>query len=317
MTEHTPNQSGPTPEGWSPGAVLRAAADAELTPEQLASLPSIDRREQRIAFERDLRDAVARSMRGSENVAPADLRRRIETLFLAEPTADRSLPAEDPPAGVVRTPMGDTRQRSFWSRVPGIGAIAAVLMLCATFVFFAVRQNQTNAVNPQDSTTLRASTLASFVHDEHQHCADDRDYADRKFKVHDLAGAIEIAREHFGAVPSILESGFESFASHGFDFGGLSRCAVPGKGKSVHLVFRAVEPPERIVSLFLQKDENDWRIADSRCARIHEGLPEDQTVTTWRRDGFFFFLFTAHQDDLETFHALLQVPAKQCSFSVR
>lgn len=312
MTEHTPNQSGPTPEGWSPGAVLRAAADAELTPEQLASLPAIDRREQRIAFERDLRDAVARSMRGSENAAPADLRRRIETMFDAEPPADLSAPAE-----VVRTPMGDTRQRSFWSRASGIGAVAAVLMLCATFVFFAVRQNQTNAVNPQDSTTLRASTLASFVHDEHQHCADDRDYADRKFKVHDLAGAVEIAREHFGAVPTIIERGFESFASHGFEFGGLSRCAVPGKGKSVHMVFRAVEHPQRIVSLFIQKDEQEWRISDSRCARIHDGLPDAQTVTVWRRDGFFLFLFTTHHDDLQTFHALLEVPAKQCSFSVR
>ena len=314
MTEQNPNHPESLPGDLSIGATLRAAADAELTPAQEQALPHVDRRDDRVTFERDLRDAVRRVMGGAETGAPEALRGRIEAMFrdgVGDPESHDD--ASDRP-GVIRTPMGDTRERSFWTRVSGIGAVAAVLALCATVVVFSLRQSQSpNATS--GATTLQASTLASFVHDEHEHCAGDREYADRKFKVNDVAGAVDVAREHFGEVPSMLERGFEDLETIGFGFAGLSRCAVPGKGKSVHIVFDSTIETSRLVSLFIQKDENDWRISDSRCARVHEGLPEGQTVTVWRREGFFFFLFTLHQDDLETFHALLGVPAKQCSLS--
>ncbi len=325
MTEHDPNISGRVPEDLPLGARLRAVADAEI--DHGAPAPEgVDRADARIAFERALRESVARTMGGAGTGAPPELRARIESMLrgaVAEPAG-----ADGAPDGVVRSPLGDTRDRSFWSRVSGVAAVAAVLALCATVVVFSVRALQSNQGPTLGGVaTLQASTLTSFIHGEHQHCAADPAYTARKIDASDLAGARAFAASHLDGVPAVLRDGFEDVRRAGFEFAGIGDCHVPGKGRSVHIVFREAGGDRggdrvselgggrALVSLFVQVDERQWSLASERCAMVREGLPRGASMAAWRDDGFLYFLFTPRADHLATFRVLLDVPEKECRLS--
>lgn len=281
-----------------PGARIRAVADAELGPDHLRG---IEDAEPRVAFERSLRESVARAMSGAQTAAPHELRAGIQGLLGA------SAPA--PHDGVVPTSMGDTRLRSFWAGWPVAGrmlAVAAVLALCAVVIVTSSRHST-------PGSTMQAGLLASFVHEQHDRCRTDQVYRQQKFTADDFEAGRELARLHLGEVPALMEHGLRSLERIGFTFAGMGRCAVPGTGPSVHLVFQREDAGTRMVSLFIQSDRGEWALADSSCALLESEGQEDQAVVLWRDDRFLYFLFAGRGEDLELFRQELGVPSRQGS----
>ena len=302
MSEQNPKRSsGPD---LPPGARIRAAADGEFHQEEHASaLKGVPDGEARLAFERSLREAVGRAMGGPGTEAPAQLRARIEAA-LAEDGAERD--------AVVRSSLGDTRERSFWAGVGRMAAVAAVLILCVSVVIVASRQFGSFSRGP----TLHAGLLASFVQEQHDRCTLDAEYATRKLSALEPAEAVDLARAHIGGVPPLIAGGFARIRQTGFTFAGMGRCAVPGEGPSVHVVFLGgTDGIEQMVSLFVQTDVNEWSLAEARCATVRRGLERDQTMVAWRAGGFVYFLFTNVPEHERAFRAALDVPAKECRLS--
>lgn len=294
MSEQNPNDIDITQ--LSAASRVRAVADGEL---DAGHLGEIEGAEARLAFERDLREAVARAMGGSESAAPAELRERIGAMLRASDGGRQR-------AGVIQTPMGDTRERSFWGGIGRVLAVAAVLVLCATAVIVSSRQ----VTGPPPGHALQAGLLTSFVHDQHDLCRTDPVYSAAKFTAKDLKSALALARDHLGAVPALIERGFKGLKRIGFRFAGMGRCAVPGEGPSVHVVFKDDDAGGRMVSLFIQVDRHQWVLADSHYALLHDGLEGGQVVVAWRDDQFLYFLIATRDEDLALFRRELGVPSQ-------
>ena len=269
---------------------MRAVADAELGPEHLEGIEGADAQ---VAFERDLRSSIARVMGESASSAPAELRDRLQAMLGAGDAGQ---------SNVVQTPMGDTRSRSFWSGIGRIAAIAAVVALCASAVIMSSRQ-------PSSGHTLQAGLLASFVHNQHDRCQTDQHFSNQKFTATNLESAISLAREHLGEVPALIKRGFKNLEQIGFRFTGMGRCAVPGQGHSVHVLFRGDDAANRVVSLFIQVDRHQWVLADAQSAMVRDGLSGDQVVVVWHDDRFMYFLFASQNEDLAAFRRELGVPS--------
>lgn len=297
MSEQNPNLDGVNGE-LPRGAMLRAVADGESpTP---AGLGSDD--EARIGFERGLRECVGRSLGATS--APDELRARIEGLLRGK--------GVDETRDVVRTPLGDTRRQSFWSGVAGLASVAAVLAICATVVVMAVLQSRTGGVAPADRQA--ASMLATFVQSAHDKCSVENEHTKRKFTARDSGSAEEMSRKILGGVPPIVDGGFASLAGSGFEFAGLGGCGVPGRGPSVHIVFRSLDGEDRAASLFIQTN-GDWHVTESRCATVREGLADGRTMVVWESGGFQHYLFSAHSGDLRVLRKALGAPSRECQMS--
>lgn len=301
MSEQNPNLDGVNGE-LPRGAMLRAVADGETpTP---AGLGSDD--EARVGFERGLRDCVGRSLGGT--TAPAELRARIEGMLGGGAGAGE----HETDGGVVRTPLGDTRRQSFWSGVAGLASVAAVLAICSTVVVMAVLQSRGGGVAPADRQA--ASMLATFVQTAHDKCSVENEHTKKKFTARDSGSAEEMSRKILGGVPPIVDNGFASLAGSGFEFAGLGGCGVPGRGPSVHIVFRSLDGGNRAASLFIQSN-GDWHVTESRCATVREGLADGRTMVVWETGGFQHYLFSAHSGDLRVLRKALGAPSRECQMS--
>ena len=297
MTVREPNESplGPT-------ALVRAAADGELTPEQKrlleAHLQANPADRAGIEFERALRAAVGRSM-GQER-APAHLAERIAHAVHAvhaddsrETRHDRKgvLPVSDsglktqPP--VVQAIAHQTRQRSFWTTLGGRMAVAAALLLAVGGLWYVSTNLGQQPVEERWSRSANVQ-LAGFLSGEHMKC-DDPDYAADKFTARDEQ---EIAR----CCLTILDQTPQ--LEHLFDGGatliGLGPCKVPGPGRSVHMQILmpvgASGAMQSTVSLFMQQSVGQAGKVAGRSFALQEAGDQEFVVDVWEKDGLIYYL---------------------------
>jgi ferric-dicitrate binding protein FerR (iron transport regulator) len=253
------------------GALLRAAADDELTPEQHAALEAHLRAhpedEARIEFERALRERVGRTM--GETTAPAALRERVERALEHESEAG---------------PRPRRRRIAM-----GVLAMAASVVVVAGVLFALMSPG-----SPIGPDARYRSSLAGFLHSEHERCWVDADRILAKFGVRErdqLPASMATVFGHDVALPGEIAG-----QGSGLEFIAAGECNVPGRARSMHLGFRTDGTRGEAgvaVSLFIQPDETrleleegvTYRLTSER--RIARGVC---SIYAWTLDGMIYFL---------------------------
>lgn len=276
----------------SRGALLRAAADGELSDAQRAELdPTLTAAESRaIEAERHLRHAVGKVM--SQPAAPAGLRDRILAAAAVAEGSSAAAEADEIPAPIPMAP---------WAR--GL-AVAAAVALVAGGAFMFMRDSAgggvggpgaTGATGDVQAAGIQLVELRQFVSREHSRCERDPSRA-RKFVVTELSEAPQRFRSIMGAEVSI-----EEIEKAGLQLRGAGECNVPGPGRSVHFLLKADLPEcSAPLSLFVQQDpENRLGLeegASYELTRPGDDEPQDAeaahtvSIVAWRRDGFTYYL---------------------------
>ncbi len=187
---------GPAGEALFPGgfagspddraAAIRAAADGELTDEQVASLGDAGAQ---ISFERRLREATGRVMGAA--TAPAGLRERILSDSGSSAAAATGAAEEDEAlAEALENRAIQTRSPAFWGSGRMVGAVAAAMLLAVIggFLWQSGGRDGTGGSPGSESPMIAGlapslayrTSLARFVAGEHTRTLDDA-YADRKY----------------------------------------------------------------------------------------------------------------------------------------
>lgn len=276
-------------------------ADGEAMP---AGDPSsaLDQEPERVTFERLLRDRVAAVM--SADRAPAELRGRIlETLAkesgapgirLAGSEADR-----DGSAGLQR------RERRLVFRRPVLLAAAAALAVTAGIIGLTQFRSPAVTLPKAQPGSLadgpvpleRVVNIIAFTEGQHDSCADLR-ILDRKMTARSEVDAQREAIELLNHVPKSLDCRADSIRDAGYVFAGLGRCAVPGKGRSAHLIYKpdaTLAPGAPTLSLFVQEDTGDLPLVTGCRYTNEDCCPSFRKVcscilTIWREDGLVYYL---------------------------
>lgn len=232
------------PEGHNQGdlpiaALLRMAADGELTPELEARLRAhLDAHPgdaDRVEFECKLREACACACTPDTH-APPSLRDKVLACCRAEATPG-------PPHA------DETRRRAFWARphLARFGAIAAVLTLVAAVSFMVGRGGiDLGPVTPQ----VMMGRVVHFVRREHDRCADMPVHDNAKFTVEQPSGlepefAALAGREV--SLKTILDA-----ENHGLHFLDAGQCHLPSGGTAMHIRFTTDNPGVGVVSVWAQ-----------------------------------------------------------------
>ncbi|RMH27133.1 MAG: hypothetical protein D6693_05910 [Planctomycetota bacterium] len=266
-----PGEARPTP---SPGVVIRAGADGELAGAELDALHDLLESDpttaDRLAAERTLRARVARAMWAPDR-APDSLRDEIRELFRRQRAAD---------AGARRT-------HPFRIAGPTWLAVAASLALL-TAVAVVSRWPIAPAPWPTASLAPNAHLVhaADFILAEHERCSAFDDYFEHKFTVRDRAGAAAAAEDLLGAAPAIVE-----LDDLGYRFAGLGRCAVPGPGVSLHILYAPADGADRpTLSLFVQREAGREALESGVRYRVERA--GGATVYAWRVGELLYYLFS-------------------------
>ncbi|MEM8756239.1 MAG: hypothetical protein AAGF47_00465 [Planctomycetota bacterium] len=309
-------------ESLTPAALLRLAADQELTAEQARRLEALAEAddglsdaEARIEAERHLRAAVGRAL-GSEPAAPAGLHARVAAAMaaadLSEMTADvSSQTRQSNGSPSVPERMADqTRDRSFWSgTVARVGSLAAVLAVgvVATFVLFGP------VGAPVDAVSSR-TVSAQFVAREHGRCVIDIEPGTDKFRVDDVDSLPTFAQDVIGrevAIADLLAGGAENVA-----FVDAGPCGVPMGGRSMHVRFDVpLEAGDSTrVSLFVQQYTGEQELEAETTYEFDSaagpGEPlKTPSIYTWLRDGLVYYLVIDRADACETIRTQMDAPA--------
>lgn len=257
-------------DSLSLGALLRAAADDELTPAQREALDAHLREHPedgvRIAFERSLREGIGRVMGGI--AAPEGLRSRIEREARATPE-------------VVARP-------AFWRSRRGLALAASLVLISGLLVALAM---PSSPIGPD--ARYRAS-LVRFLDGEHKRCWVDADWILDKFKVRErdaLPGAMSKVFGRDVEVPVVRDGD-----GSGLIFEGAGECHVPGRGKSMHFGFRTDGTRAEAgvaVSLFVQPNTTRLELEDGVTYRLtsEHGVSRGVcSIYAWTRDGMIYFL---------------------------
>ncbi|MEM1166657.1 MAG: hypothetical protein AAGI30_10255 [Planctomycetota bacterium] len=286
---------------------LRAFADGEFgTPP-----PEVEQTDERVRFERSLRESVGRVM--GPVGAPAGLRERLVAAMAAEHDAsadgfDHS--HEDAPAA-VESPLGDTRSRSFWTGIRGISAIAATLLIAGTVVVLGFRSAAT-----VDHDMLAG--VVSIATGEHERCSVDDQAFSRKMHVQTWDEAVAEFRQLFGRQPSFaIDALPAAVAERGYAFAGLGRCGIPGDGPSAHLVYVPLHDDSLPkLSLFIQRDDGKDCLPgfeSGDCVMVTGGLcpvqgtyqtaghcndPTRSKILIWKDSGFIYYLVAPNEEKL-------------------
>ncbi|MCB9838596.1 MAG: hypothetical protein H6813_04590 [Phycisphaeraceae bacterium] len=306
-----PSRDNGFPAGQDTAALLRAAADDQLTPEQAAALERhlADHPEDRarIESERALRRAVAAAM--DTGPAPAALRQSIEAMLRQDRTTSSQATDTVGPA--------ETRSRSFWRRTVLPVAIAAMVLL-SFGVFLSQRNGQGPALNGGFDAGALANAV-SFVEQEHRKCADSPEYRRLKLTVTEAADVAPATQRQLGAAPQRIQ-----LDDQGYTFAGYGPCHVPGSGASGQLVYMPTSGRGAPISLFIQRDKGHLdnlvntsdcvrdAIKANRAGRPGEPQPEDQ-VYIWRANGLIYYLITDRDNEAAPCLESLGAPAHQVS----
>ncbi len=261
--------------------LLRAAADGELTAADAAALDAHLRAhpEDRavIDFERRLRREIAGAAEGH---ATDDLRARIEAM--------RS--ADEP------IPVRPRRTRQAWL------ALAACLALALGAVYILAPRPAPHPAPGQVVAGAHRASLVSFMRSQHEDCETFAEILAQKFPVV-LERAPEALGAILGAPPDMGE-----LASSDVRYRGAAECAVPGRGRSVHIVLEA--PSGELVSLFVQQDHDELELEPGVAYWfLGDGVPHACRVLTWRRDGLVYFLVSPSTNDIDAARVALRANA--------
>ncbi|MFG0326926.1 MAG: anti-sigma factor family protein [Phycisphaerales bacterium JB037] len=309
MTDHTREYPGgyqPEESGaWPLAAMLRAAADGELTPQQQARLDAHlathPADADRIAFEQQLRGACAKAMVGP--ICPDSLRARIAQIANEATSNEASL------AGALGAHAGETRKRGFWlgenRRVLQALAAAVAVLVGGAFIWQVARLS-----SPALTESDAGAMLASFVAGEHSNCVDDPARAS-KFTIRELPAAPAMLASILGSEPTLPD-----LADLGFRFLDAGKCHVPGKGRSAHLRFEtdgsALSPRGVSISLFVQEArESDLHLEEGRTYVFEptiEYAHSAERVYAWRVGGLKYYLVGEDLDICERFRAACGMP---------
>jgi len=273
--------------------LLRAAADYELTATQSVALVEHlgahpdDARV--IEFERRLREEVATLSGGKASEA---LRDRVGAIASSHGNDATS------PAGRIEP---DRRAHAH-----GWLAIAASLVIVAGGGYTVVHTLQSGGQHfaPVAIDETYRLALVSFIVDHHKQCELYTEMAMRELKITSLDKA---PAAFAGVIGRTLD--LAALSIPGFDFKGAGRCAVPGGGRSVHLVFEAQQAIDTarplVISLFIQQDTGEMTIDSGQTFRL---MPKSGGVQpaysgdiyVWRKNGFVYFLVSTSQTGLSS-----------------
>jgi hypothetical protein len=273
----------------SRGALLRAAADGELSDAQRAELERTLTEAESGAIETEaaLRQAVGRAMAGPS--APQGLRDRI-VVAAESGGAELAVHADDPDEIPAPIPMAP------WMRPL---AVAAALLLVIAGGFMFMRDEGGAGGGPGaggdgaggQQAGIQLVELRQFISREHTRCQRDPSRAARKFARAELSEIPERFRPLMGADVSI-----EEIVKAGLTLRGVGECHVPGPGSSIHLLLGADLPQcAATLSLFVQQDPRNRLELEEGVS--YELTPQDPgagatgvSVVAWRRDGLTYYL---------------------------
>ncbi len=333
----------------SVGALIRAAADGELTAEQVAEFERLCAERQctqdRVRFEQTLRESCGRVMTGGPCCTEA-LRARI--LELAARTRDEAAPAAagDAMGGGLtgRVPEGvsegvsggaagrtesmderverlavQTRTPAFWRRSPGLVAAAAVLLSAAGVLVW--QATRLPGVQPPPGMTHQQvafrDRVAGFVSGEHSRCCRSDVAAQAKLIHRDPAVARAHYAQVFGTASLHLDAGAVEAGTVSFWGGG--DCHVPGSTVSAHIRFDAVSPQGEAVqlSLFVMPDNQRLPLEPGTTYRLESAACDEAGVSLygWSAGGLTYLLVSeASGEFCAMVRGALQAPAAVASY---
>lgn len=285
------NDDRPTGDELPIGALLRLAADDELTADEADRLERHLREHPedraRIDAERGLRARVGQL--GAQAPAPSsDLRERVAGILAGD--------ASEADAPVIRR-----TDRSFWQRSLAPLAIAASLLLVVS-ASLIIRQAAVSTSGAWMSETFGAE-VAGFVDREHDRCAGLNDATNMKFVTNTIDGANALMLKRLGAAPATID-----LSSRGLTLAGAGACHVPGEGRSVHVLYRPTGEDGAPVSLFVQSGAAAFEGVDERSLCIQRPSGERDEVLVWRRDGLLYYLVSPPGRDAEALLGALGAP---------
>jgi len=280
--------------------ILRAAADGELTPVQTAEL------ERHLAghpddqcvieFERGLRGSIAAS---ASETAPAALRDRIAAMSSTAGTHRTSLPF----------PSVRTRPHRRFSRPVRWLAMAASVAIIAGGALFLLRQPGTGPTGGAQITQQYRTSLVSFIGAQHEECEVHADMIGVRFKATRLVDVPAEFDRVLGSTPDIGR-----VESSGFTLLGAGPCAVPGRGKSVRMVFESTADAQAgggrgsLVSIHIQQDTGELNLESGKTYRLVDkataGGLAAADIYVWRRNGFIYFLTSRSEPAMQMARAV-------------
>lgn len=269
-------------------SALRAMADNEVASSEHCPSPSAEQ----LAFERTLRDRVGVVM-GSES-APEGLRER---LLAAMAAASAELPKPAPsPLKMTDAPTSSGKPSLMGGLFARFGALAAVLVLSAAAIFMGVQSLGGGGL--EDQYDRQFASAMSFVERQHDSCSTFGPRYESKFTIRDVEEAKVYLREHLGHTAPAFEDALPTLARAGYDFAGISHCAVPGDGVSAHAIFRN-DTTGGSFSLFIQDIPKQFDgLAKDRCHICKERVRLGKPVAIWRDGDTLYYLQTTSVDTL-------------------
>jgi hypothetical protein len=283
------------------GALLRAVADNEATPDQVAALDAARAKlsdadhaalEATIDAERSLREATSRCMCASCPCAPSDLRARILAAVRQDERSPSGAPSSAPtpiPSGRSRDDHGPFLFRAFqrnWAFA------AAAMIVLATVVGFLVLPTiaPNNHTWPPDEGAR--TQLVSFLGGEHGKCAPASRYADLKLSIRDRVRAEAFIAQWTPDAAQVLTA-----AGDDYRFLGAGPCGVPGAGDSVHMVFAPDDDSHATISVFLQDAAGREPQAMPRTLAQLGETAEGQVIRAFRHNDCLVYVVAPTDED--------------------
>ncbi|MFK7883582.1 MAG: hypothetical protein AB8F26_05285 [Phycisphaerales bacterium] len=304
-----PHHSEPDPEcqggkldgAMSVGALIRAAADGELTDAQVESFEQLcaerDCTNDRVRFEQTLREACGKAM-ADQPKCPDILRAKIQAMAATGGDAGQpfgaAIRSETGSESAVEAMAEQTRSVSFWRRSPGMLAAAAVLFIAAGVLILQSASLPSGPV-PAGWTAQQVSDkdrIANFVAKEHNRCCHSDRASEAKLVIRD----IEEARTYFASALGVANIGVsaEQAESGEVNFWGGGDCHVPASDSSGHLRFDAVSPDggDLRLSLFVVNDQGQMPMEEGVTYRVSSESCDKAGVRlfTWKQAGVVYLL---------------------------
>lgn len=284
------------------GALVRAVADGEATPEQLKTLASARARlspgdaaalDATIQAERDLRAAADRCMREACPPCPADLRERV----LAEATRADTGPSSAP------TPVSDRDDRepflfTLVRRNWAFAAAALIALVAVAGMLVLPVVAPSSGVWPPEAA--QRQTLVAFLGQEHGNCAPMERYAELKLPIRERVRAEAFISQWSPDAERVMES-----AGAGYSFLGVGPCGVPGGGASMHMVFAPTDASRAPISVFLQDASSREPDALPRTMAQLGETADGQVVRAFRHGDCLVYVVAPTEDDAERIAANL------------